>query len=496
MTAYLNVVTVGDALECLKAVPDSSIDACCTDPPYGLTVSCHDPVKVMREWIAGEPYIPKSQQGFMYQEWDAFVPGPDLWKEVHRILKPGAWCLVFAGTRTQDWMGMALRFAGFEIVDSITYHYASGFPKSLDISKAVDAHLATGRSDSLAIQYANDELREGGERWRDRNMKKRGGGIVGAEVVAGRVIRDEPATDEGKRWRGFGTAIKPATEPIIVARKQIEGTYVENILKYGTGALNIDECRVGTMPYTQEEWNRKGGTGRCSSHIKQVSAGMKQAYLDGKILVPDGRWPANVVFSHHPDCREAETCVEGCPVRELDTQSDGASRFFFTTKAAIRERWGYCTKCCVVFPRSVGGYGAHEEHREKVVEHPTQKPQDLIEYLVRLITPPGGVVLDPFLGAGTTAVAAKRQGYSFIACDLSADYARIAEARLAATTATVREAVASGAYFCPGCKARGEIKLIDKSVVERMEASGKKVTCPRCLKRYSYDDLSARKEKI
>lgn len=477
---YLDLVGVGDSIDHLAQVPDDSLDACLCDPPYGLGEP-PDPAAVMLAWARGEPFV-SSGKGFMYKDWDAFVPGPELWNEVFRVLKPGAWCLVFAGTRTQDWMSIALRFSGFEIVDTMQWLYGQGFPKSLDISKAIDALSTSGRSDSHAIKHANDEVRTGGERERKRDQRHGGKGLMDAEDVGSRTIRDEPATEEGKAWEGWGTALKPAHEPIIVARKPIEGTYAENVLKHGCGGININGCRVAGTPEAKHS---------------------------------DGRWPANVLLDpaaadlldeqgeergvHSAGHARTGSATPGlAPAGMFGMQSrkeemhrfgdgGGPSRFFYTSKASTKERWGYCRKCNEVFRRDARD--AHSEHKDEVVLHPTQKPEDLMEYLVRLVTPPGGVVLDPFCGTGTTAVAAKRQGVHFVTCDLSSDYAKIAEARLAATGATA-SSFPRGAFFCPGCKARGEIKLLSKEAVERMRADGRKVTCSKCMKRYSYEDLT------
>jgi site-specific DNA-methyltransferase (adenine-specific) len=417
---------------------------------------------------------------------------------------------------------MALRFAGFELTDCLSWNYATGFPKSLNISKAVDALVSTGQSHSIALKQANDDLRTGGERWRPDTQQQKGGGIVGAEMVEGRVIRDEAATEEGAQWAGDGTALKPSNEPILLARKALEGTYAENVLKWGTGALNIDGCRVGGAFCTQEEWNKKGSTGGLTDHIGQISQSMKDAYAQGKVPAPQGRWPANTVLTHHEEC--GEKCHNDCPCKILNDQgearngagharetvaggsyeassydmgqpramnrfgdSEGASRFFYSGKAARSERWVYCRNCKQVFQRGTGGMKDHAGHA--MTMHPTQKPLDLMKWLVRLVTPPGGIVLDPFCGTGSTAVAAKLEGFHFITCDLSPEYAKIADARLANAASASPETQRRGSYFCPGCKAKGEVKLISKEVVERMREEGKKITCMKCMKRISPDEF-------
>ena len=188
---YLNVIGNGDSVEYLKQVPNDSVDAATGDPPYGLGDE-PDVTAVMKAWLTGDEFVPKNKGGFMGASWDAFVPGPPIWREVYRILKPGGYCLMAFGTRTYDWDVMAMRIAGFEIVDSVVWHHVTGFPKSLNISKAVDAFLTTGHSDSKALKHANDEVRDGDGRERSSTTNN---GIMG-ETLGSRTIRDEPATEK------------------------------------------------------------------------------------------------------------------------------------------------------------------------------------------------------------------------------------------------------------------------------------------------------------
>jgi len=567
LVSYLNTVGVGEAAEYLRQVPDECIDACCTDAPYGLGKHQPDPIDVMRAWIEGREYE-ASGPGFMYSKWDAFVPGPAVWREVYRVLKPGGWLLSFFGARTYDWGVMAIRFAGFEVHDQIDWITGSGFPKSHNISKAIDALVSTGKSDSLALQFANDELREGEGRVRTHTQSDGMSMRNNRGKAAPRVIRDEPATPEGAAWKGWGTALKPSHEPIVLARKPFKGTYAEHVLEHGTGALNVDSGRIGPNP----GWSYPKGKGGSPCH----QGGFKNIACESKA----GRWPSNVIVAHLPECQligskrvrtgtavkrnlpeegakqridlKARTkrgvdqtyadadgkeevpeyeCAPGCPVAELDEQSieggmhgagsacggglgtdsnrslfrgdgrpdesngtrygdaGGASRFFYTPKAAARERWSYCRACQLVFNHEGDSFDEHDDHQDEVVSHPTQKPLALMEYLVRLVTQDGGVVLDPFCGTGTTLVAAKKLGYQFVTCDRDEDYAQIARARLARLDAREPSALTSGAYFCPGCKAKGEIKLISRKAVERMRETGKKTTCMKCLKRFTAEEL-------
>jgi site-specific DNA-methyltransferase (adenine-specific) len=218
---------LGDCLERLKELPDNSVDSIVTDPPYGLGKE-PDALKMLTDWIETGHHDVKGR-GFMGKEWDAFVPQPQVWHECLRVLKPGGHLLAFAGTRTQDLMTLGLRLAGFEIRDMVAWGYGSGFPKSLDVSKALDKMAGAERE---VVGRA------------DRIAGNKSVGTIGHS----RCVPDitAPATDAAKQWNGWGTALKPALEPITLARKPLEGTVAANVLKWHTGALNIDGCRVAT----------------------------------------------------------------------------------------------------------------------------------------------------------------------------------------------------------------------------------------------------------
>lgn len=573
MTGYLNVVGRAAAQDWLKQLPDCSVDAVVTDPPYGLGEQ-PPPLEVFGAWLRGKDYAPKGA-GFMDAEWDAFVPQPGLWREVFRVLKPGGYLLAFFGSRTYDWGTLAIRVAGFEVTDCLQWIYATGFPKSLDISKAVDAHLTGGRSDSIGLRKTNEEVRTGEGRVRERSHNN--GIVTGPDTThtGPRIIRETPATPEGERWKGWGSALKPAYEPILVARKPLDGTYAENVLKHGVGGLNVDACRIaceGGSPSirNRETAARTGGVPSTSGF--QRHGCNPETYVEqrsGELL---GRWPANVLLSHHPDCVQvgvksvktnghhpaargkggvstsghagqdgllerrpgSETvenwkCVDDCPTRLLDAQSTvaapkkgrvgkrggsawhgrssfgspdkegawpddpggGVSRFFYCAKADAKERWLYCRQCKIAFCRSnADEQDSHSAHAGEVVAHPTQKPVELMKWLVKLVTPAGGVVLDPFCGTGSTSVAAKLCGFNFVTCDLSEDFTKIAQARLATTDMTSATRTAAG-YFCPGCKSKGQIKLIDRAVVDVARSQDKKITCVKCLGRYTAEELEA-----
>lgn len=304
----------GDCLEVLRSMPDCSVDSIVTDPPYGLS--------------------------FMGKKWDYDVPSVDVWGECLRVLKPGGHLLAFAGTRTQHRMAVRIEDAGFEIRDMIAWVYGSGFPKSLDVSKAIDK--AAG-----AERVVIGETKKGAQTESTGRYGAWGDGITPTA----------PSTDAAKEWQGWGTALKPALEPITVARKSLVGTVAENVLQHGTGAINVDGGRV-----------------------------------------EGGRWPANFI---HDGSEEA-----------TDLLKDSA-RFFYCAKTSKADRG--------------------ENH------HPTVKPTDLMRYLCRLVTPPNGIVLDPFNGSGSTGCAAVLEGFQYIGIEREAEYIAISEKRIQARSKQVQE---------------------------------------------------------
>ena len=338
----------GDCREILETLPDDSVDAVVTDPPYGLS--------------------------FMGKRWDYDVPGVEVWQQCLRVLNPGGHLLAFAGTRTQHRMTVNIEDAGFEIRDMIAWVYGSGFPKSLDVSKAIDKAAGAER-EVVGVHPCPAGNKAGGN---SLNMSAVGMPAT-AQITA-------PATEAAKQWQGWGTALKPALEPITVARKPLIGTVAENVLTHGTGAINVDGCRVETETITTRA-KVKGSS--------FTSVGNSQGFNGCPESTHQGRWPANLI---HDGSEEAA---------ELFPQDGDASaaRFFYTAKADKADR----------------GHGNN---------HPTVKPQALMRYLVRLVCPPGGVVLDPFGGSGTTAAAARLEQCRSILCELSAEYCDIAVERL------------------------------------------------------------------
>lgn len=387
----------GDALAVLRTLPDASVDAIVTDPPYGLAE--HKPATItaaLVAWTSGDREHVPDGKGFMGRAWDAFVPPPAVWDECLRVLKPGGYLPCFAGSRTADLMGISIRLAGFEIRDTITWHYGSGFPKSLDVSKAIDKAAGAER------QVIGVHHRHGGG-------SASSGSMSGDLGTASELPLTAPATDAARQWSGWGTALKPASEPIIVARKPLDGTVAATVLAHGTGALNIDGCRVGRAAGDRTEYGRD----RHLPHANTTASLGVFAEVTPYVPAPAGRWPTNVVFAHAPGCGPDEApgpCVDGCPVAELDAGS-GASRFFptfrYQAKAPTAER-----------PKVDG------------VAHPTVKPLALMRWLVRLVTPPGGTVLDPFAGSGTTLQAARDEGFAAVGIERAAEYLPLIAHRL------------------------------------------------------------------
>jgi DNA modification methylase len=362
----------GNCLETLKTLETASVDSIVTDPPYEL--------------------------GFMGKSWDnsGIAYSTDLWAECLRVLKPGGHLLAFGGSRTYHRMVVAIEDSGFEIRDQIMWLYGSGFPKSLDVSKAIDKAAGAER-----------EVVE--SKWRTPSNKPEFATQWGfGSTTDGNYDITAPATPEAQQWQGWGTALKPAHEPIVVARKPLIGTVANNVLTYGTGALNIDGSRVGTGGGTRE---KPIGTGTKSNDVY----GTYGACMTEK---PDnlGRWPANVIH---------------------DGLEEEWSRFFYCAKASKSERNagldGLPERRESDRVKDDGAGGDNPRNRTNEARqnfHPTVKPLALMRYLIKLVTPPNGTVLDPFLGSGTTAVAATLEGFEWIGCEMTEDYWPIIEARV------------------------------------------------------------------
>lgn len=280
----INNVYVGNNIEVLKTFPDNSIDSVVTDPPYGLGKE-PNAIEVLQSWIT-TGYHEVKGKGFMGKEWDAFVPQPNFWKEIYRVLKPGGYVLSFAGTRTYDWMVMAVRLAGFEIRDMIAWLYGSGFPKSLDISKAIDKHLGAERE---VIGKAKGAGSTGVNDRGNQTFIAKNGNDDGTYNIT------QATTNEAKQWQGWGTSLKPALEPIVMARKPLAGTVAQNVLKHGVGGINIDGCRVGNETITY-----KNGPGGGKNEINRMMGGNEENDIKFRAekWEQTGRFPANVIISY------------------------------------------------------------------------------------------------------------------------------------------------------------------------------------------------------
>ena len=391
---------LGDCLDQLKGIPDDSIDAVVTDPPYGLSAP-PDISVVLRAWLAGEAYE-HTGPGFMGAAWDSFVPGPRVFREVLRVLKPGGHAVVFAGTRTVDLMGIAVRLGGFECRDMGAWTYWSGFPKSLDLSKEMD-RLEGAEREVVGVK-SGDPLRF--KAFKEQDGIERA--VFGNNITA-------PATDNARKWAGFGTAVKPAVEPWLLLRKPIsESSIARNVLRWGVGGLNVDACRFapGDSMWpgpSEDEVPTQENVGRRPSGFGDIGAdrGSSTPNSSGHAL---GRFPANLIHCPKASRKERELGCEGLPTKtgaEATGSKEGQAR--------------------LDSPRTGAGRTADEVRNW----HSTVKPVKLMQWLVRLVTPPGGVVLDPFMGSGTTGMAAAGQGFDFIGMELDPGHLRIARARIA-----------------------------------------------------------------
>lgn len=296
----------GDCIERMRELPDGSVDSIVTDPPYGLS-QAPDIYEVLKHWVNGDDYKHRGG-GFMGKTWDSFVPGPSVWKECFRVLKPGGHLLCFAGTRTQDLMAISLRMAGFEIRDMIAWVYGSGFPKSHNIGKAVDKLQGNERELLPPKQFAD--------------------GTFQRKTARAGIYSDEKGQAEhtkgNSQWEGWGTALKPALEPITVARKPFKGTVAENVLKHGTGAVNIDGCRVDTQNTDDYGRSATRADGTMNPGIWGNGSGFKQNPHQ------QGRFPANLIHDG------SDQVMALFP--QTTSEVGSAARFFYCAKASKRDR--------------------------------------------------------------------------------------------------------------------------------------------------------------
>jgi len=453
----------GDCLTVMPSLPLGSVDSIVTDPPYGLD--------------------------FMGKAWDIAVPGVAYWGAALRAAKPGAHLLAFGGTRSFHRLACAIEDAGWEIRDTIIWVYGQGFPKSLDVSKAIDKAAGAKREyggprvfpDGTKAHMNPATRHEGWQRpWIDAEHRPA-------------LLTSEPATAAAPKWQGWGTALKPAWEPIIVARKPFSrGTVAENVLKHGTGAMNIDACRVAISSEDRGVIARMGGYGK-AGYAPPGPRDVLRGGVDGSLnnrprdfeQSAFGRWPANLVHDGSEEViavfgLAGERSSGGTPAHRSgigygstsrgqdvgerrETDSGSAARFFYCAKASNRDRNEGLTetpevgqtalsprqekRCRVCGCRTKKGrdLSCHHEdwewtdpvgnQRHKGINHnchPTVKPTALMRCLCRLVTPPGGLVLDPFMGSGSTGKAAVLEGFRFVGIETDAEYCAIARARIRA----------------------------------------------------------------
>jgi len=500
MTTTNTTLLHGDCLTVLPTLPANSVDSIVTDPPYGLS--------------------------FMGKDWDHGVPGEHFWREALRVAKPGAHLLAFGGTRTFHRLAVAIEDAGWEMRDCVMWVYGSGFPKSLDVSKAIDkmdaseeqarrrlrftawvratgatsrqideatdtnmgGHYTTAASQPAimtrehleACRHLFGDVPEWVEREADirsvesrnfaerevvgRDTKARStGGKSALPTMGGETTYETwditaPATDAARQWSGWGTALKPAYEPIIVARKPLEGTVAANVLKWGTGAINIDGCRVET------NGERPTGSGNpCKTKDSSAIQPGRSGGNGGNSTPPEGRWPANIIHDgsqlvldlfpvtgaskaaprgsvqrYDPSDLDAKRPKGGNGVRGYDDAGGSAARFFYCAKASKADRddglEGFDLRPSYMVENGSNTAAAangvrYDRTTMQRNHHPTVKPTSLMRYLCRLVTPPHGTILDPFMGSGSTGKAAALEHFHFIGIDKEQEYLPIAQAR-------------------------------------------------------------------
>jgi site-specific DNA-methyltransferase (adenine-specific) len=429
-------ILLGNNLDVLPTLPDNSVDSIVTDPPYEL--------------------------GFMGKKWDSsgIAYSVELWQQCLRVLKPGGHLLSFGGTRTYHRVAVAIEDAGFELRDSIAWLYGSGFPKSMDVSKAIDKAAGAER-EVIGTKIASPKGISQAEARSDSAAGAYGGETKEIDITT-------PSTPEAKQWEGWGTALKPAFEPVIVARKPVEGTVANNVLKWGTGGLNIDGSRIGTETISTHNAPKGSFAGGEPDRGSDTSSYKEHT----------GRWPANIIL----DPYTAELLDEqsgqvgngwkknygtddyagkqysggsfgggGYSGRNTYADSGGASRFFYVAKASKRDRNEGLdelleTTAADMVDREPDSAGMNKPRagagRTSGAKnfHPTVKPTSLMEYLIKLVTPPQGTVLDPFTGSGSTGKAAILQGFDFIGIEMTEEYLPIIEGRLKYAEHLVAEA--------------------------------------------------------
>ena len=416
----------GDCLEILPALEAESVDSIITDPPYGIS--------------------------FLEQNWDHGIPGTTFWKEALRVARPGAFLLAFGGTRTFHRLACAIEDAGWDIRDCIMWVYSSGFPKSLDVSKAMDKAAGAQRD---VVGSAADFARDGSKRKTDKSHAKphadQGGHGYKDRWSAPVTV---PKTEEAQKWSGWGTALKPAWEPIIVARKPLEGTVIENIREHGTGAMNIGGCKVGTDVVSTHSRGSNSAFPKRTGEKTATESDRKKDQREGlDHSNRQGRWPANVIHDgsdevmsafdkagNRPSCNSPSEakCRSKYRPEQGKYQSQGpiypgdtgsAARFFYCAKASRADRNEGLDDPGPQFKHGVT-LRKIENTTTRGNSHPTVKPTRLMRYLCRLVTPPEGIILDPFMGSGSTGKAAMLEGFNFVGIEKEEKYVEIAKKRV------------------------------------------------------------------
>lgn len=418
-------IMIGDSLERLRELPDDSIDSIVTDPPYGLG---KEPkiADVLHAWLADQQYHAKGG-GFMGNAWDAYVPGPAIWRECLRVLKPGGHLVSFFGTRTYDVGVMAVRIAGFEVRDQLGWCFSTGFPKSLDISKAIDKSAGAEREVTGRLKGAGA-----------KDATSFGNGHQSEYDATAH------ATPEAEQWDGWGTALAPSYDPIVLARKPIsEKTVAANVLKWGTGAINVDGCRTaGTA-------GKPGGKIRGKRGAFESQSDADLSLIDAPEPHALGRWPKNLLIDDSDEVAEMFPVTKGARPFVGDGRPVDTNQVGWSYKRVGSERCddsGSATRMFPKFPRlkycpKTSGNDRNDGLDSRST-HPTVKPTELMRWLCRLVTPPGGTVLDPFMGSGSTGRGAVLEGFSFVGCELDPAYAATAEARIREVSTTPIESEA------------------------------------------------------
>lgn len=427
----------GDCLDVLATLPNQSVDSVVTDPPYGIAF-------MGKAWDQPGQFGSKSRgagglnknsgdkdaalEAGRYDLSPHAMRNFQLWceswaTECYRVLRPGGHLLAFGGSRTWHRLAAGVEDAGFEIRDSIAWLFASGFPKSLNVSKAITGTQLGYGGNSAAIRRAAM-----GEDYEPSGVCGNRDGVT-RRSDTGMADRDLAPTPDAERWQGWGTALKPAFEPIVVARKPLKGTVASNVIEYGTGAINIDACRVPMTDADADAINAKHAGMDVDSYERRPGDSLHLSTnpipLKAASAHDAGRWPANVILDEHQAAElddqsgvsrsrsaapRAASPGNGWRLKSTGCEHDdigGASRFFYTAKADSSERV------------NVGG-----------IAHPTVKPLDIMRWLVRLVTPPGGIVLEPFAGSGTTVEACLLEGFQCIAIERESDYLPLVRQRI------------------------------------------------------------------